>query len=111
MSKEEFKFFEYCRIVLSKELEIPPDDINLIPIFNCIKRGIIKSINSSVCDDEITLIPENEDEEEMLYKNEHAPIIIDRILSKEPPFYDWIDRYQMEYIKEYLKKTNKKGKE
>lgn len=113
MVHEENKFFEVCRIMLSKELDIPPDDILLLPIIQCCKRSIEKccrkSINSYYTNkdakkEEYIIMPENE-EERTAFSSEYGTTILNKIFTQESPFFDWIDKYENEYLNKYFEEN------
>jgi len=106
MSNVEDKFFEGCRVKIAKDLDIPPDNIDIKPIIDCCKRAIIDECGRS--DDEGVIInPLTQEEKEAVF-SEHGPTIIDKIFSKEDPFYSWAEKFEENYVRLFLENINKK---
>ena len=104
MDKDEFEFLMYCRIILAKEFKIPPDDINLIPIFDCAKRAINEWCLSDA--DGPVLEPKGKEEQKEIL-SEHGSEVVRRIFDHEAPFMDWAEKYEEICIQKALKERNK----
>jgi hypothetical protein len=104
MNKLEYEFLMNCRIILAKELGVPPDDIDLIPIFECVKRSIEENCYTNRENGPI-IFPKTEEEKKQLL-GKYGPIIISKIFNEEPPFYDWAELYKGIYIQKILKDMN-----
>ena len=104
MDKKEFEFLMYCRVILAKEFEMAPDDIDLIPIFDCSKRAI-EEMCLTGSDDPVLEPSTREEKIEIL--SEHGSEIIKRIFNHEAPFMDWAEKYEQICIRKALK--DKKG--
>ena len=95
MTKKEKKQCEICRIVAAKELNMAPDDIDLVPLFNCFKRAIKKSVNNSRgC--RVIVKPKDKKETEALASS-YAQYVFDKLLSTGDANFDNV-------VKEWHKK-------
>jgi len=108
MDRSESRFLESCRIILAKEFEIPPDNIDIIPIIDCSKRAIIDNCGRS--DENGPILDPLTDREKSAIFSEHGPIIIHKIFSKEAPFYEWVEKFEENYIRTFLENINRKEK-
>ncbi len=100
MDKYRLLFCETARISMANELNIPPDDIDIVSIINCCERAIREACQKN-SGEHIICCKNKEEEEAVLNKN--GPLIIEKIFSREAPFFDWVDKYEEEYIKTKLK--------
>lgn len=100
----ESMFFLRCRIILAREFNIPPDNLLLEPIIECVKRGIREKCDSSV--DELILTPRTKEEEKMIIFDHYGRTILNKLLSEKYPFYDWVQRFENQYVEEEIKKRN-----
>jgi hypothetical protein len=103
--KGEHVFISTCRIIVAKELKVPPDDIDLEAIFDCVKRACMEAIRKP--QHEYILDPKNKREMEAVHKNPHGPRIVDMILMCKPPFGSWVDKYETQLVKDFMKKRNR----
>ena len=107
MNKAEKRFFESCRIKIAKELEIPPDDIDIYSIVSCCKRAIIEQCGSK--DDNGPIINPLTDEEKEIIFSEYGSIIISKIFAGEAPFYSWVEKFEDDYARAFLERINRKN--
>ncbi len=106
MNNLEDKFFEFCRVKMAEELEIPPDNIDMKSIISCCKRAIIEECGR---DDQkgIIINPLTEEEKKAVF-SEYGPIIISKMFAKEDPFCEWADKFEENYVRIFLEKINKR---
>ena len=104
MDKEEFMFYNCCRIILARELNIPPDNIDVLPIVECAKRAIIENCKSDNYDGPI-LVSNSTEEHDAIFGN-HGPFIVNKLFSGESPFFDWAQKYEEKYLRSFLEKLN-----
>lgn len=71
MNKEKNLFCLRCRIFVAKKFNVPPDNIDVEPIANCIERGIGGNT--------LILVPRNKREEKALCSF-YGPFIIELML-------------------------------
>lgn len=88
--------FEKYRIIIAKELDVPPDDIDLEPILKSVFRAIRESCKNNEKDEFIITIKDKEEEEAIL--DEHGVTIIKKIFDSEPPFENIVEDYRDWYI-------------
>ena len=106
MGNKENVFFEICRIRIARELNVPPDNIDIIPLINCCKRAIIEQCGSKE-DNGAVINPLTEEEKEAVL-SEYGSIIISRIFARETPFNDWVEIFEDDFAREFLEKINRK---
>jgi hypothetical protein len=95
MTKKEKKQCEICRVVTAKDLNMAPDDIDLVPLFNCFKRAIKKAVfNKRGC--RIIVKPIN-DKEDSALQSPYAQYVFDKLLSTGDANFDNV-------VKEWHKK-------
>ncbi len=106
MSSSEDKFIEVCRVKMAAELEMPPDNIDMVSIISCCKRAIIEECGR---DDQkgIIINPLTEEEKKAVF-SEYGPIAISKIFAKEEPFCEWADKFEEDYVRIFLEKINKR---
>lgn len=104
MSNTEDLFFEVCRIRVAKELNIPPDDIDMKSIIDCSKRAIVEACGRD--DEEGAIINPLTDEEKKAVFSNYGPIAIGKIFNREQPFGSWVDKFEECYVSAFLKKIN-----
>lgn len=96
LTSEEKKYAERCRIIVSRKFNIPPDNIDIISILKCIKRGIRYTVKNK--EDDILIRAVGEKEKKIV----HSDIgfdIIDMIIAGEYPF----DKWASDIISKYKK--------
>lgn len=71
-----------CRIVLAKELEIAPDDLDVAPVLDMVECSHIYGRNEKL---NANLIPDNKEQEDAII-NKYYDVIIGRIFNDESPF-------------------------
>jgi hypothetical protein len=100
--KDETLNYEKQRIILAKELRVPPDDINLRPVLKSAFRSIRESCeNLGGCDGEYRITIKDKEEEEAILC-EYGRITINRIFDREYPFENVIEDYSKWYISVFL---------
>ena len=108
MNKEKFLFCERLRIITAKDFDIPPDDIDMQSIIECCERAIRESCQNDSGECCITF--DNKREEEAI-TSEHGDKITEKIFAKDPPFFDWVDKYEEFYVQSLLDRIkNRKDK-
>jgi hypothetical protein len=98
--KDETLAYEKYRIILAKELRVPPDDINLSPVLQSAFRTIREHCEQSVLDEYLITIKGKAEEEAILC--EYGQIIMKRIFEREPPFQNIVEEYSDWYISVFL---------
>lgn len=96
MNKQSLNTVEITRIIMAKDMGIPPDDIDMLSIFICVQRSIDEKVENDL--DEYILIPANKKEMDAIV----SPIgekIIPMIFNYEYPFGDCIKKYEEHYTK------------
>lgn len=88
--------FEKYRIIIAKELDVPPDDIDLEPILKSVFRAIRESCEADEKDKFVITIKDKEEEEAIL--DEYGVTIIQKIFDCEPPFENIVEDYRDWYI-------------
>jgi len=104
MDDKNFKY-EKARVLLAYELEIPPDDLVLNPIFESICRAIRES-----CEDregEINLTIKNREEEKAIL-SEYGQLVVHRFFENQYPFDGMFEQYQKWYISNVLDKIDER---
>lgn len=104
MNNKENRFFDACRIVLSKELDVPPDDVDLMPIIECAKRAIVENCKSDDYNGPV-LNPQKGEEQGAVF-GPHGSFIVNKMFSGEAPFYDWAQLYEEKYIRHFLEELS-----
>ncbi len=103
MNNERLVFCEITRILIAKELEIPPDDIDMKTILMCCERAIRDSSENGRKEKIITL---KTTKEEFAMLNSYGPQIVKRVFEGDSPFFDWAFDYEESYIKLLSEKLN-----
>lgn len=106
MSNSEDKFFEFCRVRMAVELEIPPDNIDIKSIISCCKRAIIEECGRDGQKGAI-INPLTEEEKKAVF-SEYGPTIVSKIFSQQEPFYEWSEKFEENYVRIFLEKINKR---
>ena len=70
-------------VILAREFDVPPDDIDLETFLDCVSRSEI------VDDGQLMIVPGNKEEEEVLC-GPHAGKIMQKMIAGEHPFNDWL---------------------
>ena len=95
MDKNISGYIELTRIIMAKNLNVPPDDIDMFAIFNCAARAIKERVKTD--NNEFILKPNNDRESTAILSN-NGNVIIKAIFDKEYPFCEFIDKYENWYI-------------
>lgn len=131
MDKNRLMFCSKARIIMAKELDVPPDDINIFAIFDCVERAIQRNVEKDMLkqspvdfkpqkkqiegetyieEETYILLPRNENETSSVV-GECGEKIVRKIFCREYPFYDWVDIYENWYrenmIFEFIKRKLK----
>ncbi|MCD6435612.1 MAG: hypothetical protein J7L15_04425 [Clostridiales bacterium] len=92
-------------IIIAKEFNVAPDDIDIFPFLDALERAVKmscsdnRSLNTDQ-EDSLIVSPQGEREEEALC-GELAPRIITKIMEAESPFGEWIyDLMRRKHISE-----------
>jgi len=85
MTKKEKYQCERCRIITANAMSMPPDDIDLVPLFNCVKRAIKASKGSG----KIYLKPANSKEKKAI-NEKYAQFVVHKLLSTGDANFDEI---------------------
>jgi hypothetical protein len=100
MDKSRNKFSEKVRVIISRELDLPPDDVDMSSILDCVERAIKKSCKKE--NGEIIISFDNKKEEEAIL-SDYGRETIGKIFSNEFPFSGYISDYQDWYVSSILK--------
>lgn len=92
--------YEKCRIILAKELRVPPDDIDLGPVLQSAFRSIREHCEQSDLTEYLVTIRDKAEEEAIL--SEYGQMIIKRIFEREAPFENIVEDYSDWYISVFL---------
>jgi len=92
----DFMFIERCRIWAARELQVPPDNIDMQTIFTCVKSAIINKCESEKDIYYISILSKQESEAFLSYGSD----IIDAIFTQEEPFGDWAEQFEYDYMNE-----------
>jgi len=95
MGNKKFGFYEKARVVIAQELDMPPDDIDILSIMSCCERAIRCSCEES--NEEYLIDFKNKDEEEAVLC-EAGQCVVAKVFGRQSPFYDWADEYEDECI-------------
>jgi len=94
MDKKRLLFCEHMRMMLAKDLDIPPDDIDMSTFIGCVERSIREKCEGK--DDDVIISPKNQQEEEAIL-GEYGPEIIGKIFTHQFPFFEWESKYEKYY--------------
>ena len=100
MDKQQLNYVELLRVITATNLDIPPDDIDMSSILNCVARGIEEKVKGGESDEELMLCPRNNRELKAIV-GEVGEKVLSLILERKYPFDNFIDRYA-EWYKENL---------
>ena len=98
--EREWYFIERCRVIVAKQLDIPPDDIDMTTLFECVKNAVMDKNELGANDYAVTI---SDDKEKEAFLN-YGLDIMNSIFTCEYPFGDWIEEFEREY-KEMIDKT------
>jgi len=98
--KDETLSYEKQRIMLAKELRVPPDDINLSPVLQVAFRSIREHCEQSDFSEYTITIRDKGEEESVL--SEYGQIIMKKIFEREYPFENIVEDYSEWYISVFL---------
>jgi hypothetical protein len=87
-------YVELTRIVIAKNMGVPPDDIDMSAIFRCVQRAIEEKVENSL--DEYILAPSNEREIRAVVC-EIGEKVVPMIFNGEYPFEDFATDYEKWY--------------
>ena len=80
-----------CRIILARDLNIPPDNLDLDIFFGCIERSIRETfLKGENIIDELKIIPKGKNEIKA-FMGEFTEPILDRIFNQKYPFEDYLE--------------------
>jgi len=102
MDKQLLSQIELTRIIMAKDMDVPPDDIDMLTIFICVQRAIEEKVENDL--DECVLVLTNKEEVNAII----GPIgerIIPMMFSYEYPFDDCVKEYEEHYRKIIKNKT------
>ena len=105
MDKERNKFCEKNRIIIAKQLDMPPDDIDMSAILDCVERAIEKSCEKE--SGEVIIRAEGKEEKEGIVSDSGSHII-NLIFTNEYPFVDYVSDYAEWYASKFLKNIYRK---
>ena len=109
MMSKRLKAIERLRIIMAKKLGIPPDDIDMLTIIDCVERAIREECEKEISDEYYTVTPRTQEEVEAI-TSDHGSKIVHEIFAKESPFHDWVDRYEEFYLKSFIDQLNGENK-
>jgi predicted transcriptional regulator len=98
--KSRNKFCERVRIIVAKEIDVPPDDIDMFPIIDCVERAI--KISCEKDDGEMVISFKNKREEKAIL-SDSGKEILKMIFNDQAPFINFISDYQEWCASNYLK--------
>ena len=87
-------YVELTRIIMAKDMGIPPDNIDMFAIFRCVQRAIEEKIENSL--DEYILAPSNEREIRAVI-SEIGEKVIPMFFNGEYPFENFATDYEEWY--------------
>ena len=97
--------YERSRVLMAYQLRIPPDDLNIDPIFQSVFRAIRESCENK--SGEIVLTIKNEEEEKAILQ-ENGQKIITMIFENQYPFEGIVEQYQTWYVSNVLDNIDNK---
>jgi len=114
-NKKEGEFFERCRIIAAKKLNIPPDIIDINTLMYVVKRSIRNSCRDP--EGKIIIEAKTPKEKRVLWgdfgkrkKNsekdfsiDYGMYVMDMIFKQQYPFCDWVEYYHEEYGISYIR--------
>lgn len=109
LDKAELLFLNTIRIILAKKFGIPPDDIDICAIFDCVKRAIQSGLTNSC--GIVRISPLNKREQHALHSNPYGVKIVDMIFASEYPFKRWAEKYEENLLTAILLKKQKGNEE
>lgn len=101
MGNKRGKAIEKLRIIMARYFEIPPDDIDMMTIMDCVERSIRNECEKEVSNGRYQILPESEEEVEALV-SPHGSEIVRMIFCREAPFHDWVDKYEEFYLRSFM---------
>ena len=109
MANRREKAIERLRIIVARKFNIPPDDIDMISIINCVERAIREECEEESRDETHTISPKTKREVEAVV-DDYGHRTIQMMFSREAPFYDWVDRYEEFYLRSFIEQLNREDK-
>lgn len=94
MPNRSFGYVLLTRIIISKSMDIPPDDIDMSAIFRCVQRAIEEKVEHNL--EEPILAPANCREMDAVV-SEIGETIIPMMFDCEYPFGDFVKDYEEWY--------------
>jgi len=91
------KQLNICRIKIAKVLDVPPDDVDIYCIIDCLDKAV-KKIDKSKYNPEIVIDPKTKREKDAMFKfpgNE----VLNAILCGEYPFEEYYEEMYNKYFK------------
>jgi len=105
MDKERSKFCEKARVIVAKELDMPPDDIDMCSIMDCIERGIAKNCENK--NGEMVMSPANNEEEKMMI-SDCGSHVLKLVFTNSYPFEGFVEDYEEWYVSKFINNIYKK---
>ena len=102
---EQLWILERARIMMAQELDVPPDDIDIVAICDSAFRAVRESCESDEVDILLTL--KNKREEEALL-NDIGREIINRLFNSQHPFDGIVENYREWYVNYVLNNIDEK---
>lgn len=101
MDSHQLDYIELSRIIMAKNIGVPPDDIDMSSILNCVARGVEERVKDDSLEEEEFMLCPRSGREMKAIVGEIGEKVIPLILEKKYPFDDFIDKYT-EWYKENL---------
>lgn len=79
-------------IMLARDFNVPPDDIDMISFFDCIENSLSQEDTRSDSDRAFLISPKTKKEEEAIL-GKYGPEILNRIFQCQYPFGEWFENY------------------
>lgn len=89
-------YVEMTRIIIAKNMNIPPDDVDMSSIFRCVQRAIEEKVESNLGEKEMALAPRNQKEMDAVV-SEVGETAIPMMFNCEYPFGDFVKDYEEWY--------------
>lgn len=101
MDKQQLNYIELLRVIVANNLDIPPDDLDMSSILNCVARGIEEKVKDGELDEEEFMLCPRNNRELKAIVGEIGEKVLSSIFEREYPFDDFINKYA-EWYKENL---------
>jgi hypothetical protein len=83
---------ERCRIALARELEVAPDNLDVLPVLEMIEGAQFYGRED---EKQANLMPDN-DEQEKAIMNQYYPIVLEKIFQSQHPFEGFLQNMMQE---------------